>query len=161
MAAAAALTGKLTDVRKFLNLSTVGSTDGSIKLTNSLDYMKDSVLPPPPPQRSVAPSAASHESTASAAEGTLPKFTVLKGIAAPLDIENVNTDLIIPKQFLKTLKRTGLGDALFWTLRKDPYTGRDTDFILNKAPYNKAKIMVCVGENFGCGSSREHAPWSL
>jgi 3-isopropylmalate dehydratase len=69
--------------------------------------------------------------------------------------------MIIPKQFLKTLKRTGLADALFYTLRKDPHTGKDTDFILNRAPYNKAKILVCTGKNFGCGSSREHAPWSL
>ena len=91
----------------------------------------------------------------------MPKFTTLKGIAAPLEMANVDTDLIIPKQFLKTLKRTGLGDALFHTLRKDPRTGAATDFILNRAPYNQAKILVVTGPNFGCGSSREHAPWSL
>ena len=88
-------------------------------------------------------------------------YTVEQGIVAPLDRANVDTDLIIPKQFLKTLKRTGLADALFFTLRKDPHTGKETDFILNRAPYNKAKILVCTGKNFGCGSSREHAPWSL
>jgi len=76
-------------------------------------------------------------------------------------MQNVDTDMIIPKQFLKTLKRTGLANALFYTLRKDPHTGKDTDFVLNRAPYNQAKLLVCTGENFGCGSSREHAPWSL
>jgi len=86
---------------------------------------------------------------------------VLTGIAAPLSIPNCDTDMIIPKQFLKTLKRTGLGAALFHTLRKDPNTGKDTDFVLNRLPYDHAKILVCTGENFGCGSSREHAPWSL
>jgi 3-isopropylmalate dehydratase len=89
------------------------------------------------------------------------KFTVVKGITAPLHMENVDTDMIIPKQFLKTLKRTGLANALFYTLRKDPRTGEDTDFVLNKSPYNQAKILICTGQNFGCGSSREHAPWSL
>jgi len=70
--------------------------------------------------------------------------------------------MIIPKQFLKTLKRTGLGDALFHTLRKDPATGELVpEFVLNRKPYNQAKILVVTGENFGCGSSREHAPWSL
>ena len=86
---------------------------------------------------------------------------MLQGIAAKIDIENVDTDMIIPKQFLKTLKRTGLANALFFTLRKDPVTGKDTDFVLNRAPFDKAKIIVCTGETFGCGSSREHAPWSL
>jgi 3-isopropylmalate dehydratase len=91
----------------------------------------------------------------------MPKFTIVKGIAVPLHIDNVDTDMIIPKQFLKTLKRTGLGDALFYALRRDPKTGELTDFILNRPPYDKAKIMVSTGKNFGCGSSREHAPWSL
>ena len=89
------------------------------------------------------------------------KFTVLKGIAAPLHIENVDTDMIIPKQFLKTLKRSGLGTALFYPLRVDPHSGKPTDFILNRAPYDQSKILVVTGANFGCGSSREHAPWSL
>ena len=88
-------------------------------------------------------------------------FRKLDGIAAPLDMINVDTDMIIPKQFLKTLKRSGLANALFYTLRKDPRTGEDTDFVLNRSPYNQAKILVCTGKNFGCGSSREHAPWSL
>jgi 3-isopropylmalate dehydratase len=91
----------------------------------------------------------------------MPKFTVVKGIAAPLHMDNVDTDMIIPKQFLKTLKRTGLGGALFWTLRKDPRTGEPTEFVLNRQPYNRSSILVVTGPNFGCGSSREHAPWSL
>lgn len=76
-------------------------------------------------------------------------------------MENVDTDMIIPKQFLKTLKRTGLGNGLFDTLRKDPKTGEPTDFVLNRKPFDKAVILVVTGPNFGCGSSREHAPWSL
>ncbi len=133
-----------------------------LKLTNALEYLTDKVVPSPAPlpvNLNVASAASSLAPKPSPAG--LPKFTVLKGIAAPLDIENVDTDMIIPKQFLKTLKRTGLGEALFWTLRTDPYTGKQTEFILNKAPYDKAKILVVTGENFGCGSSREHAPWSL
>ena len=88
-------------------------------------------------------------------------FTIVKGIAAPIHIENIDTDMIIPKQFLKTLKRTGLANALFYSFRFDPETKEKTDFILNRPPYNNANIIVCTGQNFGCGSSREHAPWSL
>jgi len=98
---------------------------------------------------------------ASEAPSTVAKFIVWKGIAAPMYMENVDTDMIIPKQFLKTLKRTGLADALFYPIRIDPSTGKKTDFVLNRAPYDKAKILVSTGRNFGCGSSREHAPWSL
>jgi 3-isopropylmalate dehydratase len=89
-------------------------------------------------------------------------FTTLSGIAAPMQMSNVDTDRIIPKQFLKSIKRTGYGDALFFPLRYDPKTQKpNPDFILNQPPYNKAKILVVMGENFGCGSSREHAPWAL
>jgi 3-isopropylmalate/(R)-2-methylmalate dehydratase small subunit len=91
----------------------------------------------------------------------MEKFTVLTGVAAPLPIRNVDTDMIIPKQFLKTIKRTGLGKSLFYELRYDPATGNEIpDFVLNKPQYRKAVILV-TGENFGCGSSREHAPWAL
>ncbi len=91
----------------------------------------------------------------------MQKFETLQGIAAPLPIMNVDTDMIIPKQFLKTIKRTGLGIHLFHEMRYDQETGELlTTFILNKAPYNKAKILIS-GDNFGCGSSREHAPWAL
>jgi 3-isopropylmalate/(R)-2-methylmalate dehydratase small subunit len=90
----------------------------------------------------------------------MDKFTTLDGIAAPLPMINVDTDKIIPKQFLKTIKRTGLGKALFDELRYKNDGSENPDFILNKPAYRQARIMV-AGENFGCGSSREHAPWAL
>jgi len=90
----------------------------------------------------------------------MEKFTTLTGIAAPLAMENVDTDMIIPKQFLKTIKRTGLGAGLFYEHRFDEQGEEIADFVLNCALYNRAKILV-TGGNFGCGSSREHAPWAL
>ena len=87
-------------------------------------------------------------------------FKKLDGIAAPLNMINVDTDMIIPKQFLKTIHRTGLGKALFDEMRYNTDGSEKPDFVLNKAAYRNAKIMV-AGENFGCGSSREHAPWAL
>ncbi len=91
----------------------------------------------------------------------MDKFTVLSGVAAPLPLRNVDTDMIIPKQFLKTILRTGLGKSLFYEMRYDPATGKEIpDFVLNKPQYRQAKILV-AGDNFGCGSSREHAPWAL
>ena len=90
----------------------------------------------------------------------MDKFTTLQGIAAPLPIVNIDTDMIIPKQFLKTIKRTGLGVSLFYEMRYDTEGKLIEDFILNTKPYDKSKILV-AGDNFGCGSSREHAPWSL
>lgn len=90
----------------------------------------------------------------------MQKFTKLSGVAAPLPIMNVDTDMIIPKQFLKTIKRTGLGKNLFDEMRYDMKGNEIADFVLNKAPYRKTHILVS-GENFGCGSSREHAPWAL
>ena len=90
----------------------------------------------------------------------MDKFTTLQGIAAPLPIVNIDTDMIIPKQFLKTIKRTGLGVSLFYEMRYDTEGKLIEDFVLNTKPYDKSKILV-AGDNFGCGSSREHAPWSL
>jgi 3-isopropylmalate/(R)-2-methylmalate dehydratase small subunit len=90
----------------------------------------------------------------------MQSFTTLSGVAAPLPMVNVDTDMIIPKQFLKTTKRTGLGSALFFEMRTRPDGSENPDFVLNKAAYKKAKILV-AGANFGCGSSREHAPWAL
>jgi 3-isopropylmalate/(R)-2-methylmalate dehydratase small subunit len=87
-------------------------------------------------------------------------FRQLSGVAAPLDMINVDTDMIIPKQFLKTVKRTGLGKALFHELRTRRDGSVDPDFVLNKPAYKTAQILV-TGANFGCGSSREHAPWAL
>ena len=90
----------------------------------------------------------------------MDKFIVLKGIAAPLPMINVDTDMIIPKQFLKTIKRSGLGKNLFHELRYDMQGNIKNDFVLNWDPYKQASILI-AGDNFGCGSSREHAPWSL
>ena len=90
----------------------------------------------------------------------MDKFITLSGIAAPLPMINVDTDMIIPKQFLKTIKRSGLGKNLFHELRYDLQGNIKNDFVLNWDPYKSAKILV-TGQNFGCGSSREHAPWSL
>ena len=88
------------------------------------------------------------------------KFNTLKSIPAYLPIVNIDTDMIIPKQFLKTIKRTGLGKNLFFEMRYDENGKVIDDFVLNKNPYNNSKILI-AGNNFGCGSSREHAPWAL
>ena len=89
----------------------------------------------------------------------MEKFTTLEGVAAPLKMVNVDTDMIIPKQYLKTIKRTGLGKGLFSDRRNDDGS-ENPDFILNQPAYRNAKVLV-AGDNFGCGSSREHAPWAL
>ena len=90
----------------------------------------------------------------------MKKFSTLKSIPAYLPIVNIDTDMIIPKQFLKTIKRTGLGKNLFFEMRYDEKGKKINDFILNQNPFNNSKILI-AGKNFGCGSSREHAPWAL
>ena len=90
----------------------------------------------------------------------MEKFTTLTGVAAPLPLRNVDTDMIIPKQFLKTILRTGLGKSLFFEMRYDQDGKEVEEFVLNQPAYRRAQILV-TGENFGCGSSREHAPWAL
>ena len=90
----------------------------------------------------------------------MEKFFKLKSIPAYLSLQNIDTDMIIPKQFLKTIKRTGLGKSLFYEMRYDENGKIIKNFVLNKEPYNKSKILL-AGKNFGCGSSREHAPWAL
>src|SRR5579872_5138873 len=90
----------------------------------------------------------------------MEKFTTLTAIAAPLKLANVDTDMIIPARFLKTIKRSGLGVHLFDTLRYGQDGSERADFVLNQAPYRRAQILIAL-ENFGCGSSREHAPWAL
>ncbi|MBB6308625.1 3-isopropylmalate dehydratase small subunit [Xanthobacter tagetidis] len=90
----------------------------------------------------------------------MDKFTVLEGVAAPLKLVNVDTDMIIPKQYLKTIQRTGLGKGLFSEMRYRQDGSDNPDFVLNQPAYKGAKVLV-AGDNFGCGSSREHAPWAL
>jgi 3-isopropylmalate/(R)-2-methylmalate dehydratase small subunit len=90
----------------------------------------------------------------------MQKFTKLTGVAAPMPMINIDTDMIIPKQFLKTITRSGLGKSLFFEMRYDDNGKELPDFVLNQPPYRKAEILV-AGDNFGCGSSREHAPWAL
>ncbi|SNX87877.1 alpha-isopropylmalate isomerase [Melanopsichium pennsylvanicum] len=172
MAAACAITGYLTDVRKVVGDSTtkVGSDAGKpefeIQVSDSKSYLIDPSPAPTPTnvdnttdEDKIRDIPASQMSTTG---GGMEKFTKLTGIAAPLERSNVDTDLIIPKQFLKTIKRTGLGSALFWPIRYDAKTGEpDPSFVLNQSPYDQSKILVVTGPNFGCGSSREHAAWSL
>ena len=90
----------------------------------------------------------------------MQKFDKLEGVAAPMDIINIDTDMIIPKQFLKTIKRSGLGKSLFFEMRYTNEGDENAEFILNKQAYRSAQILV-AGDNFGCGASREHAPWAL
>ncbi len=90
----------------------------------------------------------------------MDKFTTLTGVAAPMPLINIDTDMIIPKQFLKTIKRSGLGVNLFDEMRYDDNGNENPDFVLNQPAYRKAEILV-AGDNFGCGSSREHAPWAI
>lgn len=164
MAAAAAIVGNLADVRKLAPPS-MAAAKGSPKVEldahmedigsdEDLDRIMDAPADP-----------VSHPSASSSSVGAsagMPKFETLRGYAAPMDIANIDTDAIIPKQFLKTIKRSGLGSALFHAWRYEPGSiTENPDFILNKAPYRDSKILVCTGPNFGCGSSREHAPWAL
>ena len=90
----------------------------------------------------------------------MEKFLKLKSIPVYLPLQNIDTDMIIPKQFLKTIKRTGLGKSLFYEMRYDEKGNKNNDFVLHKKPYDSSKILI-AGKNFGCGSSREHAPWAL
>ena len=146
MAAAAAITGTLADVRK------VGQSDDINTATDSKDFLDAGDVVAPMPKKG--------KGTAQAGGGGMPKFTVLKGKAAALDLQNIDTDMIIPKQFLKTIKRTGLGVSAFYEMRYDEDGSERDDFVLNKPGWRDSKILV-AGDNFGCGSSREHAPWAI
>lgn len=165
MAAASAIIGNLADVRKLAPPS-MSAAKGSPKVELdahmedvSSDEDLDRIIDLP---TDAAPSSHPSASSTVGASAGMPKFETLRGIAAPMDIANIDTDAIIPKQFLKTIKRSGLGSALFHAWRYEPGSDKDNaDFILNKEPYNQSKILVCTGPNFGCGSSREHAPWAL
>lgn len=161
MAAAAAVVGKLADVRKLTDNATPQKASPKLEISEHVDDvsdMEDSDRTNDLPSDNGGTNG--HSLPAKGSAG-LPKFTTLKGIAAPMDRSNVDTDAIIPKQFLKTIKRTGLGKALFFPLRFKEDGSDNPDFILNQEPYTKSKILVVTGPNFGCGSSREHAPWAL
>jgi 3-isopropylmalate dehydratase len=156
MAAAAAITGRLADVRELVSASTA-----DFKVTDWSEFVgTNAVTPAPAPAFSAKPSEAKAATAGPAESAGMPKFTTLTGVAAPLDMQNVDTDMIIPKQFLKTILKTGLGKSGFFELRYKPDGSEEPEFVLNREPYRQAKIMVC-GDNFGCGSSREHAPWAI
>ena len=172
MAAAAAVSGTIADVRKFPYLGEEDKDPRTINMDTKSNvfsaerYVSPGAVVSPPAPYLKASGAAS----GSASAAGLPKFTVLTGVAAPLDIQNIDTDMIIPKEFLKTIKRAGLGFAAFAELRYEnpeevATVGEDvakprSDFVLNKPGYEKSSILI-AGDNFGCGSSREHAPWSI
>ncbi|KAI9848895.1 MAG: 3-isopropylmalate dehydratase [Sclerophora amabilis] len=157
MAAAAAIVGKLADVRNLADSNaTPAKASPKVDVSPQVDDIDtdddlDRILDLPEDSQPHANSIPT----------SLPEFTTLKGIAAPMERANIDTDAIIPKQFLKTIKRTGLGSALFYSLRYNEDNSEKPDFVLNKEPYRRAKILVVTGANFGCGSSREHAPWAL
>ncbi|KAJ9201403.1 hypothetical protein DTO164E3_3710 [Paecilomyces variotii] len=160
MAAAAAIVGKLADARELSTVSpTVRKASPKLDVQPEMEDIEtdddlERILDFPEDNEP-------HANTLQGASAGLPKFTVLKGIAAPMDRANVDTDAIIPKQFLKTIKRTGLGKSLFYELRYHPDGTEISDFVLNQGIYRQANILVVTGPNFGCGSSREHAPWAL
>eukprot|EP00403_Amphidinium_massartii_P042242 CAMPEP_0178432126 /NCGR_PEP_ID=MMETSP0689_2-20121128/32217_1 /TAXON_ID=160604 /ORGANISM="Amphidinium massartii, Strain CS-259" /LENGTH=757 /DNA_ID=CAMNT_0020054089 /DNA_START=1 /DNA_END=2270 /DNA_ORIENTATION=+ len=157
MAAAAAVTGKLTDVRELMQGD---AAKIELPMTAWETFVGTEPVPPAPAFSATVTEASQAKSEASSSAG-MPKFTTLKGVPAPLDMQNVDTDMIIPKQFLKTIKRTGLGKSAFFEIRYKPDgTTEEPEFVLNRQPYRKSNILVC-GDNFGCGSSREHAPWAL
>lgn len=164
MAAAAAISGKLADVRKFTEYNSSPHAEAAIsKSQPELDAQTEDEAESSDQEMTGQPDAVQPAAAtpASGDSAGLAKFLTLKGIAGALDMANVDTDAIIPKQFLKTIKRTGLGTALFNALRYNEDGSENPNFILNKEPYRSSKIFVCTGENFGCGSSREHAPWAL
>jgi 3-isopropylmalate dehydratase len=165
MAAAAAIVGKLADVRKLAEYKASPHIEAAISTSEpphvdervEEDETEKEMITDQPEDKSPH----TNTLTPHTASAGLPKFTIFKGIAAPLDMANVDTDAIIPKQFLKTIKRTGLGTALFHALRYNADGTENPKFILNEEQYRTSKILVCTGPNFGCGSSREHAPWAL
>lgn len=167
MAAAAAIVGNLADVRKVARGLQVGAHKHAPKVqvaapatAHSTEVDSDADLErigDQPEEQSTKTITSGNESP----QAGIAKFTQERGYAAPMNNANVDTDAIIPKQFLKTIKRSGLGSALFHGWRFNPDGTENSNFVLNKEPYRQAKILVCTGPNFGCGSSREHAPWAL
>ena len=160
MAAGAAIVGKLADVRQFA-LAEKDHDSPRVAMQADPEAIDDEDLEElddvPADEQAANRSAPGAAGTSAG----LPPFTTLKGIAAPIHMANIDTDAIIPKQFLKTIKRPGLGGTLFSAIRFHPDGFEKPDFVLNKEPYRHAKILAVTGPNFGCGSSREHAPWAL
>ena len=150
MAAAAAITGKLCDVRELG--SGAGLTGDDVPKKVDKDFLTNQSIVPPQPRVDQAKS--------SGGSGGMPTFTKLKGKAAAIDLQNIDTDMIIPKQFLKTIKRTGLGVGAFYEMRFNTDGSEKPEFVLNKPEWKGSSILV-AGDNFGCGSSREHAPWAI
>jgi 3-isopropylmalate dehydratase len=171
MAAAAAIVGNLADVRKVASGIQINNVKGSPKIEVvsaahvadiDSDADLDKIMDAPEDTPSARPAATKSSSTNAVPQAGMAPFTQLKGIATPMEAANIDTDAIIPKQFLKTIKRSGLGSALFHAWRYDAKTGSENpNFVMNREPYRHSKILVCTGPNFGCGSSREHAPWAL
>jgi len=171
MAAAAAVSGSIADVRKFpflgeeSNDPRKASSESNVFKTEAYANAGAAINPPAPYM------ASQSDDDGEAAAPGLPKFEVLKGVGAPLDIQNIDTDMIIPKEFLKTIKRSGLGFAAFAELRYnnpeavatigEEVAENDDDFVLNREGYKGVTNILIAGDNFGCGSSREHAPWSI
>ncbi|KAI1850104.1 hypothetical protein JX265_003477 [Neoarthrinium moseri] len=168
MAAAAGIVGKLADVRTLTEYKASPHIDafkatpssGKAHVDERVEYDEDAREQIGDQPEDSSPGVNSIAEKAEGGQG-LPKFLVHKGIAAPMDRANVDTDAIIPKQFLKTIKRTGLGAAAFHAWRYKDDGSPDPEFVLNQEPYTQAKTLVVTGPNFGCGSSREHAPWAL
>lgn len=165
MAAACAVVGKLADVRNIAeyNVRPQESFPKHVPVKPEVDQRIESdeleremIADQPTDSGPQVNTILTHNGSAG-----LAKFEALKGVAAPMDRANVDTDAIIPKQFLKTIKRTGLGSALFYPMRYNEDGSEKEDFVLNQKSYRNSKILVVTGENFGCGSSREHAPWAL
>jgi 3-isopropylmalate dehydratase len=172
MAAAAACSGVISDIRDFPFLGADGTDPRVVGMKTSRAFTTESLVSPGAVISPTAPYMVGAAASSSAVVAGLPRFESLTGVAAPLDIMNIDTDMIIPKEFLKTIKRAGLGFAAFAELRyENPIevatigeeVARDrADFILNKPGYEKGKTKILItGDNFGCGSSREHAPWSI
>ncbi|GAA5984281.1 hypothetical protein JCM10908_006122 [Rhodotorula pacifica] len=163
MAAAAAIAGHLADARKYAEGERTAAPVPSVEIAPEQEDIPTTQQTPDAADDGVAESAAAPEIAApvTTASAGMPKFEIVEGTAAPLERANIDTDLIIPARFLKTIKRTGLGISLFAALRYNSDGSENPDFVLNKPAYRNSKILVVSGGNFGCGSSREHAPWAL
>lgn len=163
MAAAAAIAGHLADARKYQDGQRTAAPVPSVEIAPEEEEVPTTEQPTDAADDGVVESAAAPENAApvTTAAAGMPKFEVLEGTAAPLERANIDTDLIIPARFLKTIKRTGLGISLFAALRYNDDGSEKPDFVLNQPAYRDSKILVVSGGNFGCGSSREHAPWAL